>query len=85
MRTILPMRRLKGTGGLPGPLTQAPTIPADWPADRPFTCVDLADPDGTRVSEWKGGRWVDITGTATADEAIAAVEAHERRRGETEG
>ena len=58
MRTILPIRRLKGTGGLPGPLTQVPTIPADWPADRPFTCVDLADPDGTRVSEWKGGRWV---------------------------
>ena len=85
MSTILPMWRLKGTGGHPGPPTQAPTIPPDWPADRPFTCVDLADPDGARVSEWKGGRWADIIGTATADQAIAAVEAHERRRGETEG
>ena len=82
---LVPMRRYKSSDGPPGRPRSHPGFPPDWPADRPFTCVDLPTRDGTRVSEWTGGRWVDITGTATADEAIAAVEAHERRRGETEG
>ena len=87
MRTLLPMRRLKGAGGLPG----SPRHPPDpgalrgWPADTPYVAVDFADPEGARVYEWRSERWVDITGSEAAKKAVALAEANNRKRGEAEG
>ena len=87
MRTMLPMRRLKGAGGLPGPPRQPPDPRAlrGWPAGRRSPAVDFADPEGTRVYEWRSERWVDITGSDAAEEAVALAEANNRKRGEAEG